>query len=585
MIRLLSAIIICFAYLGVSFSQSFSVIGLPDTQSYINLGEPDDSAKWMSQVWWIHDNYIDSNIVFVSHFGDVTDGNTIKEWQFADTGFRVIEAIELPYGICPGNHDRTYSDGAFRYENYFDYFGSRRFSGRDYYQASYGKWDEYNLQFFDAAGMEFMVLHLTYSAQPPGIAWADSVLKANPNRRAILTSHNIANYDPGQDTAIFDYSGQLIYDGLKDNPNLFLMLCGHYHDAQRATRRMDSFNGSVIQTQMANYQGLNGHIRILKFVPEKDTVYVTSYSPLYRTFLTDPDNQFAFYYDMDTVPAENDIRIPTLTDAVIETSNPSFLTLTFDQPLIEIAPPLSSFEVKVNSAPTAIELISITGTEVKLLLSSPVVYGDAVTVAYTKPSKNPLQTSAGGQAASFTAQNVTNNVNALLPVYVSSVVDDASPSALTLTFNMSLANIVPATSAFSVMVNLTARTISSVAISGTKVTLTLPSPVEYGDAVTVAYTKPSTNPLQASAGGQAASFSGRSVTNNCTPPENKKPAVSISSPTKSESFTAPAVITIDAIASDPDGSIVKVEFYNDANKLGEKASYPYFFVSIRSGTC
>jgi len=170
-------------------------------------------------------------------------------------------------------------------------------------------------------------------------------------------------------------------------------------------------------------------------------------------------------------------------------------------------------------------------------------------------------------------------------VYVSSVVDDASPSALTLTFNMSLANIVPATSAFSVMVNLTARTISSVAISGTKVTLTLPSPVEYGDAVTVAYTKPSTNPLQASAGGQAASFSGRSVTNNCTPPENKKPAVSISSPTKSESFTAPAVITIDAIASDPDGSIVKVEFYNDANKLGEKASYPYFFVSIRSGTC
>jgi ribosomal protein L21E len=35
-----------------------------------------------------------------------------------------------------------------------------------------------------------------------------------------------------------------------------------------------------------------------------------------------------------------------------------------------------------------------------------------VTVAYTKPSSNPLQTSAGGQAASFSAQNVTNNVSA-----------------------------------------------------------------------------------------------------------------------------------------------------------------------------
>jgi len=45
-----------------------------------------------------------------------------------------------------------------------------------------------------------------------------------------------------------------------------------------------------------------------------------------------------------------------------------------------------------------------------LTLASPVIYGDAVTVAYTKPSSNPLQTPAGGQAASISAQNVINNL-------------------------------------------------------------------------------------------------------------------------------------------------------------------------------
>ena len=60
-----------------------------------------------------------------------------------------------------------------------------------------------------------------------------------------------------------------------------------------------------------------------------------------------------------------------------------------------------------------------------------------------------------------------------------------------MTYNLTLANVVPAASAFSVRVNSTARTVNTVAISGTKVQLTLASPVVYGDVVTVSYTKPS----------------------------------------------------------------------------------------------
>lgn len=60
-------------------------------------------------------------------------------------------------------------------------------------------------------------------------------------------------------------------------------------------------------------------------------------------------------------------------------------------------------------------------------------------------------------------------------------------------------------------------------------------------------------------------------------PVNKLPVVSIASPTKGSSFTSPANVTIDVDASDPDGSITKVELFNGAAKLYEKTVAPYSF--------
>jgi len=108
--------------------------------------------------------------------------------------------------------------------------------------------------------------------------------------------------------------------------------------------------------------------------------------------------------------------------------------------------------------------------------------------------------------------------------------------------------------------------------------LTLASPVVYGNIVTVSYTKPTANPLQTSTGGQAASITAQSVINNCTPTSNQPPIVRISSPVNRKLFRAPATITITAIASDIDGTISKVEFYNGSIKLGETTTSPYSFV-------
>ncbi|WP_165864955.1 Ig-like domain-containing protein [Rufibacter latericius] len=55
------------------------------------------------------------------------------------------------------------------------------------------------------------------------------------------------------------------------------------------------------------------------------------------------------------------------------------------------------------------------------------------------------------------------------------------------------------------------------------------------------------------------------------------PSVVLSSPSNQSFFTAPATINLAATAADPDGSITKVEFFNDSTKLGEDLSTPYTF--------
>ncbi len=100
-----------------------------------------------------------------------------------------------------------------------------------------------------------------------------------------------------------------------------------------------------------------------------------------------------------------------------------------------------------------------------------------------------------------------------LPVYVSSVIENATPAIIEMTFSLMLADIVPDVSAFAVTVAGVARTVSSVAVSGKVVRLTLSGAVVKGDAVTVAYTKPAVKPLQTPDGLQVPTFTSQNVTN------------------------------------------------------------------------
>ena len=73
----------------------------------------------------------------------------------------------------------------------------------------------------------------------------------------------------------------------------------------------------------------------------------------------------------------------------------------------------------------------------------------------------------------------------------------------------------------------------------------------------------------------AATSSGSINISVTAPVSNQPPTVSLTTPTNNTSYTAPASITITASASDADGSVAKVEFYNGGSKLGEATAAPY----------
>ena len=62
-----------------------------------------------------------------------------------------------------------------------------------------------------------------------------------------------------------------------------------------------------------------------------------------------------------------------------------------------------------------------------------------------------------------------------------------------------------------------------------------------------------------------------------TAPGNTPPSVSLTSPANGASFTAPASVTVTATASDPDGTVTRVDFFAGTTLVGSVTSAPFTF--------
>lgn len=286
----------------------FTLVTLPDTQFYSENTGGTRLANFTSQTNWIVANRTTLNIPFVAHMGDmVQNGDSVQqEWINADSAMDIIEdpittllTHGIPWGGAPGNHDQQpigSPDGASTYWN--QYFGTSRWAGRPYWGGNYSTNNDNNYQLFSASGLDFIIVNLEYrpSANQAVLDWADALLKAHPTRRAIITSHwLIGTGNP----AAWGGHGQAVYDNLKDNPNLFLMLCGHIHGEGQ---RSDTFEGRTVHTVLQDYQsrsnGGDSWLRYFVFSPANNTITARTLQTTTVTHETDADSQFILPYTM-----------------------------------------------------------------------------------------------------------------------------------------------------------------------------------------------------------------------------------------------------------------------------------------------
>jgi hypothetical protein len=77
-----------------------------------------------------------------------------------------------------------------------------------------------------------------------------------------------------------------------------------------------------------------------------------------------------------------------------------------------------------------------------------------------------------------------------------------------------------------------------------------------------------------------------SVAKMVTVSGNSPPTVTLTQPADGTTFAAPAAVSLAASASDADGTVAKVEFFNGASKLGEDTTAPYAFTwsGVGAGT-
>ena len=133
-----------------------------------------------------------------------------------------------------------------------------------------------------------------------------------------------------------------------------------------------------------------------------------------------------------------DTAAPTLVSGS-SAVNGSTITLVYNEPLDgDSTPATTTYTVAVDSGDTpTVTGVTISGTEVSLMLSAPVTSDQTVTVSYTAGSSTPLQDLAGNDAIGLSDEDVTNNTPMVLPTISiaagTSPVTEADNATFTLT--------------------------------------------------------------------------------------------------------------------------------------------------------
>ena len=348
---LLFFVLVTPSFLSVTASPSsiesmFSIIWITDTQ-YLSEKSPHNFNVVCN---WIVDNSEVLNTKAVIHTGDIVENPlNIKEWNRANHSMSILLNNDIPYCWNAGYHDKF---AASWYGKNYAAFNTTIMWETNYWTGN--KLDGKNTAIhFEVSNLDFLIINLEFQPNFEALQWANHLLELYPNHHTIIATHAYMNgtgmYPEWTNCLEQKYFEQNV---LAKHPNVFMTLNGHFGGDSRSKRTFIDDRHELF----FNYQHINGgqgdsSIRILTFSREEDEIFVNTYNPISKQFLTDAENHFIldipFFRNPDTTvkATEN----PTLTRNQSTVLNQSNELLHSTEPL-EFPPvvyPISFFAILI----------------------------------------------------------------------------------------------------------------------------------------------------------------------------------------------------------------------------------------------
>ena len=290
----------------------FTVIFLPDTQTIIkNFGSqvPDIFD-------WVIANAERLNIKAVVSLGDIVEhGNatasmSVLESEMATLSaqYNRLTAAGIPWVATPGDHD-------------YDYFGDRTSTMYDKYftKEMLINTDEFELGgLYDGNSLlnsyyymrpnddiEYIIFSLEVQPRDEVIAWANSVIAANPDCRVILATHKYMNYAYCRRHTEVSYNhgnpGETVWQRLvSQHKNIDMILCGHNESTGIYTAYDTGVNGNKVLQVNCDLQNTDqsyktvGATILARFNADGSEVSFNLYSAHHNLFIDSHSNDITF---------------------------------------------------------------------------------------------------------------------------------------------------------------------------------------------------------------------------------------------------------------------------------------------------
>jgi len=296
---------------------SWTLAVLPDTQ-YYSRSYPE---VFIRQTEWIVDHKKSHNILFVAHEGDIVQNNIASQWHNASRAMNILNRSKVPYALLPGNHDMGRRGRCDTRDtllnNYFyeeDYENSVR-----YELFKSGEMENSWHEILTPTG-KFLLLALEFGPRDEVLEWANEVCARHPDHKVIVVTHSYIDAHNRMSPSALNYGfvehgsvndGVELYNKLISlQPNIILTLNGHHTGIGTGMLTATGRARQTIHQILANYQdsgrgeggggvvnpprgyGGGGYLRLMRFLPDKRTVDVKTYSPWFDHWDEAPNQSF-----------------------------------------------------------------------------------------------------------------------------------------------------------------------------------------------------------------------------------------------------------------------------------------------------